>query len=354
MPTQLPDDISLPGLNFTRAQEGRALRAYQDSVGVWTVGYGLTNSDKNLPWKIRKGLTITEDQAEWYLVKSIRENYLPACRRVLDGGTYQHPQGALDGSIDFHFNTGGIAKATWPKALARGDLDSAKESLMSWNKAGGHVLSGLTRRRTGNWGEVSAGEYGHLSGPSIVEPGTSDQARQTGVGNILIAFPPDPEDTSHGTVKTPKDIPAPTTPAPGALKFGDKGDAVAELQDYLTAAGYPTVATGTFDADTVSNVTAFQQAHPNLTADGKVGPATRASIKRTIAMRQTAGRVIKTGLPTISGVFIGLHQWVGANVGYIALAVGIAAFVSVAGYFLLKHQHDAKAWFNSVAGRIVP
>jgi lysozyme len=352
--TTLPNDISLNGLNFTRAREGRALRAYQDSVGVWTVGYGLTNFDKNLPWKIGKDLTINEDQAEWYLVKSLRENYLPACKRELEGGTYQYPQGTLDGAADFHFNTGGIAKATWPKALKRGDLAAAKESLLSWNKAGGKVLNGLTRRREGNWREISAEDYGDLSGPGIIEPvGESNREHQTGIGDILTTFPTDPNDKTAGNVKT-DGVPLPYKPAPGVLMFGDKGPAVTDLQNFLTAAGFPTVATGTFDAATVSNVRAFQQAHPNLTDDGKVGPATRETVKRAIAMRETAGKVMKVGLPTIPAAFIALHQWVSANAGWLALAAGVALFLTVGGVILWKHRNDALGWLNSVRGRVVP
>lgn len=353
MPTILPTDIDLDGLNFTRAQEGRALRAYQDSVGVWTVGYGLTHFDKGLPWKVEKGLTITEQQAEWYLLKSIRENYLPTVRRVLNGGTYDHPQGVINGGNDFHFNCGGITKATWPAALGRGDLAAAKSSLESWNKAGGRVLSGLTRRRAGNWLEVSAGKYGHLSGPDIIELTASDHERSGGVGDVLAAFPTDPGDTFAGSVKT-TGVPQPTTEAPGVLKSGVAGPAVTDLQNSLTAAGYPTPATGTFDAATSASVIAFQQSHPNLTADGKVGPATRATIARAIAMRDAAGKIIKTTTPLAPGAYITFHQWVSAHAGNIALGVVLTAAAAVAAYYLWQHRHDAHGWINGVIGRVVP
>lgn len=352
MSTTLPADISLPGLNFTRAQEGRALRAYQDSVGVWTIGYGLTNFDKGLPWKIGKGLTISEQQAEWYLVKSIRENYLPAAKKALDGGTYQHPQGALDGAVDFHFNTGGVLKASWPPALGRGDLAAAEESMMSWNKAGGRVLSGLTRRRAGNWKEVSAEDYGHLTGPSVIEPGADNQERQTGTGDLLTAFPSDPGDTSAGNVKV-DGIPSASVPAPGVLQFGDRGPDVSDLQNDLTAAGYATIATGVYDAATVTNVHAFQQAHPNLTDDGKAGPATRAAITRAIAMRNVGSKVIKTAVPGLPGIWIAFHNFMSAHAGNVALGVAAAAVVGVAGYYLWKHRHDVHCWVNSLIGRAV-
>lgn len=353
MPTELPTDVSLPGLNVTRSQEGRALRAYQDTVNVWTVGYGLTHFDKGLPWKVEKGLTITEQQAEWYLLKSIRENYLPAVLKALKGGTYAHPQGAVDGGNDFHFNCGGISRATWPAALGRGDLAAAQASLESWNRAGGRVLAGLTRRRAVNWGEVSAGVYGRLSGPEIIELSASDHEVARGSGDVLTAFPSDPGDVSAGSVST-TGIPAPTTEAPSVLKSGMAGPAVSELQNDLTNAGYPTPATGTFDAATLASVLAFQHSHPNLTADGKVGPATRAGLLRAIAMRNVAGKIIKTAAPAIPGAHIAFHQWVSAHAGDIALGVGLAAFVGVAGYYLWIYRHDFHAWINGVFGRIVP
>lgn len=354
MPTALPTDISLAGLNFTRAQEGRALRAYQDSVGVWTVGYGLTNFDKNLPWKIAKGLTITEDQAEWYLVESIRKNYLPAARKALAGGTYAHPQGAVDGATDMHFNTGGVLKATWPKKLGAGDLAAAKASLMSWNKAGGNVLSGLTRRRAGNWLEVSAGEYGHLTGPAIVLPNANNHEIIRGTANLLTSFPPNPSDTSSGKVETHADIPVATTEAPGVLKEGMVGPEVTELQSNITQAGFPAPTSGTFDAATKAAVEAFQKAHPSLTADGKVGPATTNTIKRVIDMRAKANVVLKTATPVVPGMYIAFHQFVSAHAGDIALGVGLTAFVAVAGFYLWKHRNEAHAWINGVIGRVVP
>lgn len=351
MPSILPNDIDLDGLNFTRAQEGRALRAYQDSVNVWTVGYGLTHYDKGLPWVIEKGLTITEQQAEWYLLKSLRENYLPAARRALDGGTYAHPQGALNGTADFQYNTGGLDKASWPDALKRGDLAAAKAALESWNKAGGRVLAGLTRRRAGNWAEISAEDYGHLTGPGIIDLTDTDHERSGGVGDLLTAFPTDPADESAGSVAT-TGLPAPRTPAPGVLKRGSSGPAVTELQNNLTAAGFSTPATGTFDAATEASVRSFQAAHPNLTNDGKVGPATTAGVLRAIAMRNVAGKVIKTAGPSIPGGYIVFHQ-VSAHAGDIALGVGLAALAAIAGYYLWIHRHDANAWFNSLIGRAV-
>ena len=36
------------GINLIKEFEGCELEAYQDSAGVWTIGYGITNSDKSI------------------------------------------------------------------------------------------------------------------------------------------------------------------------------------------------------------------------------------------------------------------------------------------------------------------
>src|SRR6266566_4839228 len=114
-------DISLKGLNAVRGYEGRALRAYQDSVGVWTIGFGLTNYDKGLPFHVGPGATIKAEEAEWLLYRSLRANYLPAVELRINQSRVAHPQGAIDGGLSMHFNTGGIHRASWPPKLNAGD-----------------------------------------------------------------------------------------------------------------------------------------------------------------------------------------------------------------------------------------
>lgn len=351
MSTQLPGDVSLDGLNTTRGQEGRALRAYQDTVGVWTVGYGLTNYDKGLPWRVQAGLVITEDQAEWYLLKSLRENYLPDVLRALAGGTYQHPQGAVDGGCDFHYNTGGVRKATWPRLLGSGQLAAAKASIESWNRAGGRVLSDLVNRRALNWLEVSAGQYGRITGPVNVLPNASGHETYHGTGDVLTAFPTDPNDKSPRTVTTA--VP-PTTPNPGVLKEGSTGTDVTAAQIKLNNAGVSTPVTGTFTADTTAAVKKFQDSHPNLGSDGEIGPATDAALDRAKNMRAAATAVAKGAAPAVPGAYIGFHQFVSDHAGNIALAFGVAATVAVVAYLAYKYRHDLVALINKWLGRVTP
>lgn len=61
------------------------------------------------------------------------------------------------------------------------------------------------------------------------------------------------------------------------LKYGMKGEAVAELQRALTAHGYPVADDGDFGEKTEAAVTAFQTAC-GLTADGRAGRDTLAAL----------------------------------------------------------------------------
>ncbi len=51
--------------------EGLRLNAYKDAIGVWTIGYGHTNS-AGKPF-IYEGMTITEKQAEELLCQDLRQ-----------------------------------------------------------------------------------------------------------------------------------------------------------------------------------------------------------------------------------------------------------------------------------------
>jgi lysozyme len=352
MSTLLPTDISLNGLNTTRSQEGRALRAYQDAVHVWTVGYGLTNYDKGLPWKVGPGLVITEAQAEWYLLKSIRENYLPDVHRALSGGTYQHPQGAVDGGLDFHFNCGGILKSSWPKSLGRGDLRAAEANMKSWCRAGGRVLSDLVRRRATDWNIVSAENYGHITGPTNVVPTASGRESYHGYGDVLTAYPTDPSGVHHaGTVAAPPAANAtPPVAHPGAIKKGDTGPEVTQVQQQLNAAGVNVPVNGIFDEQTEEAVRKFQQSHPNLGDDGVVGPATDAALTRAKNLRSAVSATTKIATPVVPGAYIGLHQWVSEHAGNIALVGGLLAVGAIVVYLAWTYRYDIAGTVNKWTG----
>lgn len=131
-------EYSRKGLDLTERSEGLRLQAYQDSVGVWTIGYGHTKG-------VRKGDVITREAAEAFLIADIQDAVHDVGRLVKCPIT----QGQFDALVDFDFNLGGanLAKSTLLKLLNSGDYEGAGKEFQKWNRAGGKVLAGLTARR---------------------------------------------------------------------------------------------------------------------------------------------------------------------------------------------------------------
>jgi lysozyme len=248
--------ITEKGLSFIRSFEGRALRAYRDSAGVWTIGYGSTNFDayavKYLGRKISAGMEITDQQAEHLLRESIRRSYAPEVSKAMPTAK-PHEN---DAGISFHYNTGAIGRATWVKQWrAKASGDAIRGSMLSWNRAGGKVLAGLTRRRAAEAQMLLYAEYGPTFSP---QPG-------------------------------------------GMLKHGSSGPAVRDLHAQLTLIGYK-LSGEFFDTETEKAVRAFQASHKQLKVDGIAGPATRAALNREADLRRKSANTTKAGGAVVGGV----------------------------------------------------
>lgn len=127
------------GLALTEQFEGCELTAYQDQVGVWTIGYGHTGPD------VTPGLTITQDQAQSLLAHDV----LGAATCVNKVVTVQIAQEEFDALVDFVFNlgAGAFTGSTLLKELNAGNFSAAASQFDSWDHAGGAVVAGLLRRR---------------------------------------------------------------------------------------------------------------------------------------------------------------------------------------------------------------
>src|ERR1700761_7803938 len=130
---------SKDGLTLTEQFEGCRLVAYQDQVGVWTIGYGHTGSG------VVAGLTITQDQAKDLLTSDVAASaaYVNAAVMV------ELQQNEFDALVDFVFNLGrgAFAGSTLLKNLNAGQFDAAAAQFDLWDHAGGQVVAGLLRRR---------------------------------------------------------------------------------------------------------------------------------------------------------------------------------------------------------------
>ncbi|HBC9222184.1 TPA: lysozyme [Enterobacter cloacae] len=131
------------GIALIKEFEGCKLTAYQDSVGVWTIGYGWTQPVDGKP--IRAGMTIKQETAERLLKTGLVRYESDVSRLVKVGMT----QGQFDALVSFTYNLGArsLSTSTILRKLNTGDYAGAADEFLRWNKAGGKVLNGLTRRR---------------------------------------------------------------------------------------------------------------------------------------------------------------------------------------------------------------
>lgn len=134
--------ISEKGLALIKEFEGCRLAAYQDSVGVWTIGYGTTNADKAITGtNISQGLQISQATADEWLRRSIDTKYGP---KVDKYSRYGWNQNEFDALVSFAYNIGSIDQLTANGTRTRVEI---ADKITAYNKAGGKVLAGLIRRR---------------------------------------------------------------------------------------------------------------------------------------------------------------------------------------------------------------
>ena len=135
--------ISDKGIALIKQFEGCKLTAYQDSVGVWTIGYGWTKPVDGKP--IRAGMTIKQETAE-RLLKTGLVSYENDVSRLVK---VDLTQGQFDALVSFTYNLGArsLSTSTLLRKLNAGDCAGAADEFLRWNKAGGKVLNGLSRRR---------------------------------------------------------------------------------------------------------------------------------------------------------------------------------------------------------------
>ena len=126
------------GTEMLKYFEGCKLTAYQDSVGVWTIGYGHTKG-------VYDGMTITQDQAEQMLLSELEE-YEGYIENMV---TVPLTQNQFDALVVWVYNLGptNFKNSTLLKELNAGNYNAAGQEITRWNKAGGKVLAGLVKRR---------------------------------------------------------------------------------------------------------------------------------------------------------------------------------------------------------------
>ena len=140
------------GLALTEQFEGCRLTAYQDQVGVLTIGYGHTGAD------VRPGMTISLEEAEALLAKDV-SNAVACVNRAVTVALIQEE---FDSLVDFVFNLGAGAfqQSTLLRLLNAGEFAAAAAQFALWDRAGGAEVAGLLRRRQAETALFNEGQAG--------------------------------------------------------------------------------------------------------------------------------------------------------------------------------------------------
>lgn len=210
--------INQAGLDLIKSYESCELVAYQDQVGVWTIGYGHTKG-------VTPGMTITQVQADQFLQDDVEE-FEAAVTECVHANINDNQFSAL---VSFSFNLGAFSlfESTLLKLLNQGKIQEAANEFPRWNKAGGSPVLGLTRRR--------------LAERALFLGETWQPYREFETLRLS------------------------NTPMQGVF--------VRFVQETLKNAGFDLTVNGIYDQETVKAVTQFQQ-QKGLDADGAVGVET--------------------------------------------------------------------------------
>ena len=130
--------ISENGLELIKKFEGCETTAYQDSVGVWTIGFGHTKG-------VEEGQTCSIEDAESMLADEMDE-YEGYINNMVKVELQQHEFDAL---VAWVYNLGptNLGESTMLKVLNGGQFDRVPDEMNRWTRAGGEILEGLVRRR---------------------------------------------------------------------------------------------------------------------------------------------------------------------------------------------------------------
>lgn len=135
--------INQAGINLIKEFEGFRSRAYLCPANVWTIGYGSTYYPNKT--KVKQGDTINQQQGE-QLLRDTCLDFEKAVDRAVKVKLTDNQFSAL---VSFAFNVGigAFNKSTLLKVLNEGQYNQVGNQLKRWNRGGGKVLAGLTRRR---------------------------------------------------------------------------------------------------------------------------------------------------------------------------------------------------------------
>ncbi|QQV08243.1 lysozyme [Acinetobacter johnsonii] len=135
--------VSPSGVDLICNFEGLRLKAYDDGVGVWTIGFGTTKYPNGI--RVKKGDTCTLDQAKAYMQNDLK-SFEQTVNNTVKVPLNQNQFDALV-SLAYNIGTNAFSKSTLVKKLNANDNRAAADQFDVWVNAGGKRMQGLVNRR---------------------------------------------------------------------------------------------------------------------------------------------------------------------------------------------------------------
>lgn len=254
--------LSLDGAIESVCNEAIVLSTYLDSKKIPTLGVGHTKAAGDPdPAKFKGALTIGEALE---LFRRDVGRYADDVNRHVKVEVTQYQFDAL---VDFHYNTGAIAKASLTKSLNAGNYDKAAREFLNYKKP-----PEIIERRKRSQHLFLTGEYTQKF--ALVLPVTAKgnpnwaKGRRVDVRALL-------GNNYHDTPVA--DLPKSIKSGPSYITLNATGPAVREWQEILLLMGYRLGKSG---ADSVFGPTTYKvtqdfQRDAGIMVDGRVGLGTR-------------------------------------------------------------------------------
>ena len=137
-------NVNQAAVDLVKEFEGFRADAYKDAVGVLTIGYG-TTAMAGVGIKPALGMKISKSDAEAYLQAAL-DKFANQIAPAITAPINENEFGAFV-SLAYNIGPGAFKKSSALRLFNAGDKEGAAKAILMWNKAGGKVLKGLTRRR---------------------------------------------------------------------------------------------------------------------------------------------------------------------------------------------------------------
>lgn len=133
-------------MDFEGLPKNKPLEAYWDSYGkVWTIGYGATHYLDGSP--VKKGDKLKSKDEAVELLKMMVKKYEDDMYELVHKPINYYQADALT-SFCYNCGVGNFKKSTLLKKVNKNPSDpTIRNEFAKWNRSGGKVLAGLTKRR---------------------------------------------------------------------------------------------------------------------------------------------------------------------------------------------------------------